>query len=172
MKKNSHVSLNDQRGSSLTEYLLYAALAGIVVVGATKMYNSSQNATQANQLLSDLQGIRSGAQSLATNGQYVGLSMDTLANAKALPSTIRKSGTNWLSNLNTNVTISVNASNSGKFDLVVQQVPAEICMKTISALDGSWIAKVGTSTLTLPAPDITTINAACSGTADITLTAA
>lgn len=158
-----------QSGASLTEYLLYAALAGLVVVGATKMYSSSNTSSQSNQLLSDLQGIRSGAQTISNSGIYTGISLDNMSTAKALPSTIRKSGTNWLSNLNTNMTLAVNASTPSKFDLVINSVPPEVCMKTLSSLDASWSAKVGSTAVTLPASDVNTIASAC-GSAAVNLT--
>ena len=160
-----------QSGASLTEYLLYAALAGLVIVAATKMYGSSSTVSQANQLLSDLQGIRSGAQSISTGGVYTGISLDSMSTAKALPSTIRKSGTNWLSSLNTNMTLAVNATSASKFDLVISSVPPDICMKTLSALDASWSAKVGATAVTLPAADVSAIATACgSAVANLTLT--
>ncbi len=160
-----------QSGASLTEYLLYAALAGLVVVGATKMYASSNTASQANQLLSDLQGIRSGAQTIANNGVYTGISLDHMSTAKALPSTIRKSGSNWLSSLNTTMTLSVNSTAPSRFDLVINSVPPDVCMKTLSSLDASWSARVGSTAVTLPAADVSTVATACgSAAANLTLT--
>lgn len=154
-----------QRGASLTEYILYTALAGIVILGATKMYRASSTASESNQMMSDINGIRAAAQSLSTNGVYTGLSMDTLNNGKSLPSTIRKSGTNWLSNLNTNMTIAVNGAAPNKFDLTINAVPPEVCMKAIAALDASWAATVGGTAVTLPAADMNAVNTACGTTA-------
>lgn len=171
-KTPSSKSAFRQKGASLTEYLLYVAVAAVVVVGATKMYASSSTSSDVNQLLSDLQGLRAGAQSLRTNGQYTGLSMAVMDSAKTLPSTIRKSGANYLGNLNTTVTIAPNTDTT-KFDLVVSSVPPEVCVKTLSALDGSWTGKIGATAVTLPATNIGTLNTSCgTAAANITLTSA
>lgn len=159
-----------QKGATLTEYMLWVALVGVTILGASKLFSASSTSSDVNQFLSDLQGLRAGAQTLRINGQYTGLSMAVMDSAKALPSTIHKSGTNYLGNLNTTVTIAPN-TNTTKFDLVVSSVPPEVCVKTLSALDGSWSGKIGATAVNLPATDIAALNTSCgNAAATITLT--
>ncbi|MDN0082474.1 type 4 pilus major pilin [Crenobacter sp. SG2305] len=156
-----------QAGASLTEYLLYAALAGIVVIGATKAFSSSKSTTDYNGMLTDMNAIRTGTRQVAgMGGTYGAANADITANlitAKVFPSNIGGTATTRINGFNGAVSVAVGAT-PNLFIISTAEVPQDVCIKFLGALDSTWTqvqAPGGTQT-TFPIP-LATAAGMCSG---------
>lgn len=170
-------SRRHQAGATLLEALAFLGIAAIIVVGAISMFRAAQGSAQANDMLGQLNGLRSSIKTLyATQATYgtssfpaqapCSMMVHVLIRAGSVPDTLRKDGCAAIQGLR-NIwgdRVRINGSNED-FWISYYSVPQEVCLKIAPQIGGSWLglqinsnAFVDTDTQTFP---VATADAQC-----------
>ena len=156
MKKSQR---KQQAGATLLESLAFLGIAAIVVVGAISMFRAAQGSAQANDMVGQLNGIRSSVKTLyasqasyAINAATASASFPSLSAGKvsgpqgplgpvlisagAIPDTARISGGRIYNAFGGTIGV---GGNNDSFWIVYTNVPQEVCLKVAPQIGGSWM---------------------------------
>ncbi len=152
-------SRRHQTGATLLEALAFLGIAAIVVVGAISMFRAAQGSAQANDMVGQLNGIRSAVKTLfasqasyAVNAAASSASFPSLGAGKvstpagsvgpllisagAVPDTARISGGRIYNSFGGTIGV---GGNDDSFWIVYTNVPQEVCLKVAPQIGGSWM---------------------------------
>ena len=139
--------MKKQKGATLLEALAFLGIAAIVVVGAISMFRSAQGSAQSNDMVGQLNGLRSSVKTIFGSQALYGSAAwsntvstqalnQTLINGKAVPDTLRISGANITNSFNGSVQIDGDANS---FWIKYNNVPQEVCVKVAPQTGSSWL---------------------------------
>ena len=136
-----------QRGATLLEALAFLGIAAIVVVGAISMFRAAQGSAQSNDMIKQINGFRSGMKGMYGSQAVYGTATwspsvathglnGSVISGKVIPDTLRVSGLNIFNAFNGQVRVD---GDGGTFWVRFEAVPQEVCVKTASNTDSSWM---------------------------------
>ena len=140
-----HTTQRRQKGATLLEALAFLGIAAIVIVGAIAMFRSAQS----NDMVQQLSGLRGNIKTLfSSQAQYGPASGaagnnalgETMINAKALPDTLRVTGTAPARVINNAWSGVVQVDgNTSDFWIRYTNVPQEVCVKVAPQTGAAWV---------------------------------
>lgn len=145
---SSSVRLSRQAGLTLLEVIIALVIAALVVGGALALSNSASSSQSSGQLIRDLTSLRSAVKALYFGqGAYgTGNLNSILVNGNRVPSTMAVTpGTPPViaSGVN-NGTVVVEGA-TANYTITVSLVPTDICLSTISGVQGFNTITVGSN---------------------------
>lgn len=140
-------TIRKQTGATLLEALAFLGIAAIVVVGAIAMFRAAQGSAQSGDMLKQINGFRSGMKGMyGSQAQYGAATWSpsvatqalnaSVINGKVVPDTLRASGANIFNAFNGQVRVD---GDGATFWVRYDAVPQEVCVKTASNTDSSWM---------------------------------
>lgn len=149
----AQIAKRKQLGATILEAIAFLGIAAIIIVGALAMFGSGLSGANTNQAMEQMTGLMSGTKSLFTGqGGYgpAGTNLNApLIAAKAIPSTLAVSGSTITNSWGGNINVT---STGPAFTIGNANIPADVCIKMVSAAGGSqWVAiSVNGSALSIP----------------------
>lgn len=115
-----------QRGVTVFEYVLWAALAAVVIYGAVSKYGPANHQQKVDNEVGNIQTIWTSVSRLRDSSGYAGITTAVLQTSRGFPSgmTGAKTGT-VLNSWNGTVTVTGTAD---QFTIAYADVPAEACV--------------------------------------------
>lgn len=143
-KMHNIKSLRKQAGLTLIEMGVSLAIFALVIAGALSLYQMNANAQKANQLISDITGLRGAVKGwYAQAGNYGTGSLNSiLISAKKIPSTMIVSGSTINHVANGTVVVSGASAN---FTIALSNIATDICTDLVTSATGYNAVKVGSS---------------------------
>lgn len=146
-----------QRGATLLESVAFLGIASIVIVGAIAMFRAAQGSFQANDLLTQINGMRSTIRTLYASNSVCGTGncnasiTGYLVQANGVPDTLRRTSNPIFPIENQwggRVAIYMEKNSGGwagvgitgqVFIIEYRNVPQEVCIKAASAIGPAWV---------------------------------
>lgn len=166
-------SLKKQAGITLMEVIGSLLVMGLVVAGALSLFGSADSSQKGNQMLADVNAIRSAVKGMyAGQGGYGATGLNSvLISSKKIPSSMTTSGTTITHSMNGTLTVTGATSS---FSIAITNVPTDVCVQLVSNATSGWTSiQVGTATAftTFPVSPATAAGATyCAATNTNTLT--
>jgi prepilin-type N-terminal cleavage/methylation domain-containing protein len=139
------LAIKRQAGMTLMEIIAALAIIAAVVVGALSLFNSAQSSNNAVTMLKDIIAVRSAVQQLYTGqGGYSNTANAInvqLHNAKKEPSDLiwQASESRFRTSWNGRLYVNVTTPNAPNFQIVLTQVPAEVCAQLVASAANGWL---------------------------------
>ncbi|MBL8641265.1 MAG: prepilin-type N-terminal cleavage/methylation domain-containing protein [Alphaproteobacteria bacterium] len=155
---------NSQSGVTLMEMIAALAIIAVIIVGSLALYRAATSSQSSTQLVQDVISLRSATKSLFLGqGTYGAAGTDlnpVLLAAQRVPSTIRTTPAGvFTHSLNGAVNVTAQAA---QFDIVVANIPTDVCIPLITGTDGWATVTVGAAVLPMPTTPAAAA-AACAG---------
>lgn len=135
------IAIKGQRGASLVELMLWAALAGGVIFGVFSYYQNAKASANVNRESQNVSAINGKIKSVFTSQlNYSSLSNTLLLNAKGFPVSM-VSGTTVYNAWGGTVSVApanVNAGTNNGYSVTYTTVPQAGCSDFVSAVDGAY----------------------------------
>ena len=133
MKKSER---KQQAGATLLELLAFLGIAAIVAVGAISMFRAAQTTAQANDVIAQINGMRSTIETLyQTQASFLGLSSADIIASKAVPANLRVSAGQIFNGFGG--TIGFNGP-PDTYLITYTKVPVDVCIKVIARTLKNW----------------------------------
>lgn len=170
--------LKRQAGMTLMEIIAALAIIAAVVVGALALFNSAQSSNNAVTMLKDIIAIRSAVQQLYSGqGGYTNQTnaINTqLHNAKKEPSDLiwQQGESRFRTSWNGRLFVQATTNNAPNFQIVLTQVPADVCVQLVASAANGWlnVNVAGTTYTTFPVTPTQASNSCNTGAAGSQIT--
>ena len=128
--------LHRQRGASLLEAIAYLGVAAMVVLAAVSLLQNAFGGARSNQTLEELTGLRTNVRKMYAGQSYADDKMQAnLVTAKAIPTTLRITGTDTVANTWGGAT-TVEKVDASSFKITYTLVPQDVCVNVVSGATG------------------------------------
>ncbi len=156
-----------QKGFSLLELLLVVAVGAILILAGLAIYRNISQNTEVNEASRLINVLKQESQRIFQGEPaYTGLTNTVLTNANVVPAKYTTGAGVITTPFNTVITVTVNGTNIDEFDILVNNVPQEACLKLgleYTVNDSDFVSvTIGTTTIT--APTVSNVNTACGAT--------
>lgn len=129
-------SRRHQAGATLLEALAFLGIAAIVAVGSISMFRAAQTTAKANDVIVQLNGMRSTVETLyQTQASFVGLSAADIIASKAVPANLRVSSGQIFNSFGGTITLSGLPST---YFISYTNIPTDVCIKVIARTHKNW----------------------------------
>lgn len=160
-----------QRGATLLEALAYLAVAAVVTAGVLAIFTPSFTNAQATRLANEATALANSVRDLyASQNSYVNVSIGALAQAGAVPSTLKVTGSGSAATATDTwggaVTLAAVAANNAQVQLQYASVPSDVCRRVLLS-GGDWIdITVNNSDVGTGSPNLSQANTACNASSN------
>lgn len=133
MKKSNR---SRQAGATLLEALAFLGIAAIVAVGAISMFRAAQTTAQANDVIAQINGMRSTIETLyQTQASFIGLSSADIIASKAVPANLRVSAGQIFNGFGGTISFT---GLPDTYRIGYTKVPVDVCIKVIARTLKNW----------------------------------
>ena len=142
---NTTVKVARQKGMTLVELMASMGIAAGIVVGALSLYNVVSDGQKANQMVQDIDAMRSIAKRMyESQGNYTGLNNTLLISSGKIPTTLRSDATGGTikSRDGYDFTIAAGAT-AGTFTISLAGAPAVMCKEITTKFSGYESLAIG-----------------------------
>lgn len=170
--------LKKQAGITLIEIISSLLVIGIVIAGALSLFGSADASQKGNQMLSDINALRSAVKGMyAGQGGYGTTNINgVLKTANRIPSTMTADASNppvITHSMNGTVT-ATGTSGGAQFSIALTNIPTAVCVQLLSNSSAGWVSvQVGAAAAitTFPISPATAASATnCAAAANNTIT--
>lgn len=164
-------AVNRQAGATLLEALAYLTVAAMVTTGVITMFRPGFSNAQATRLMNEVTTLENNVRDLyASQNTYSSISVGSLIQGSAVPSTLKTSGSGGGATLSDTWGGAVTVAAVGNGAAVqYANVPSDVCQRAL-ALGGDWSdIKVNGSDLATGAPTLAQVNNACNSASGNTI---
>lgn len=135
--KQQFKSFKKQAGITLMEVIGSLLVIGLVVSGALSLFGSADSSQKGNQMLADINAIRSAVKGMYSGqGGYGATSLNSvLISAKKIPSSMTTSGTTITHSMNGTLTVT---GATALFNIAITNVPTDVCVQLVSNSTAGW----------------------------------